>query len=338
LNGRVPSSCHAGDRGSILILTLWVIFLLALLAVAVGAHIDGRLALARRMEQRTTGYFAARAGVERSLLILDRDTNNWDSLTEPWADSRADFSNGVAGAGVFSALYSHDLAGGGQVTNYGVMDEQSRIDLNAAKVELLAALLRETGGLEAEPAMKVASAMKTAGTRPPPGSPGLTADRCWVDSRLERGRFQSVEEVRWVWGMTDDLFEKIKNHVTVHGGCVNLNTADTMVLKALLARTGSGDRASLESLTRKILQFRQSGGIFKTYRGVGVVEALGPDARLTEGERSRLYALDPSSVRVASDHFRGQVVGAPSKTAGESRMIVFVWDRKHHKIEFWHED
>ena len=338
LIGCAQSSCRAGDRGSILILALWVIFLLAMLAVAVGAHIDGRLALARRIELRTTGYFAARNGIAHSLLVLDRDTNSWDSLTEAWADSRDDFSNRVSGAGMFSITYAYDLSGGEQGTNYGVMDEQSRIDLNMAKVGLLAALLQEAGGMGAESAMKVAAAIKDAGTKPPPGNPGITDDRCWVDPRLERGRFMSVDEVRWVKGMTPEVFEKISGYVTVHGGCVNINTAGAVVLHSLLRGAGSVDPASIKSLTSKILQFRQSGGIFKTYRGVGLAEALGPGARLTEGERSRLYAIDPASVRVTSDHFRGRVEGASAKTAGESRMIEFVWDRKHHKIEFWHED
>ena len=190
----------------------------------------------------------------------------------------------------------------------------------------------------AESAVKVAAAIKSAGTKPPPDVPGVAPESCWVDSRLERGRFQSVNEIRWVKGMTGAVYDQIKDHVTVHGGRVNLNTADAVILRTLLRCAGSKDSATVESLTRKILQFRQSGGIFKTYSGAGLVEAMGPGARLTDGERSRLYAVDPSSVRVRSDHFRGHVEGASSKTIGEARGIEFVWDRNHHKIEFWHED
>ncbi len=336
--GNAPWSCRAGNRGSILILALWVIFLLVLLAVAVGAYIDGRLMLARRIELRTAGYYAARSGMARCLVILSQDTNSWDALSEPWANSPKDFFSGAVGSGQFSMYYAYDLAQGGQGTNFGIMDEQSRIDLNGAKVELLAALLREAAGAGAETASKVAAAIKAAGTKPPPNQPGITAEPCWVDSRLERGPFQSVDEVRWVKGMTDVMFRKLRDHVTVYGGRVNINTADAVVLRSLLRCAGSGDPESVESLTRKILQFRQSGGIFKTYRGAGLAEAMGPEARLTEGERSRLGALDPHSVRVTSDHFRGHVEGSSSKTIGETRVIDFVWDRNHHKIEFWHED
>jgi len=331
--------CRAGNKGSILILALWVIFLLALLAVAVGAHIDGRLTAARRMEQRMIGYYAARSGVERSLFILGQDTNRWDAMTEPWADSRKDFSNVVCGTGVYSVFYAYDLAEGGKGTNFGIWDEQCRIDLNKAVEGVLASLLVEPGGMDPETALKVAKAVKIAGAKPAANSVGQQMDNVWIDSRLQSGPFKSIAEVRWVKGMTDETLEKIKDYVTVHGDRrVNLNTAGTVVMRALLKQAGGGKSDGVESLIRKILQFRQSGGIFKAYRGNGLAEALGADARLTAGEQNLINGLDHSSVDVASRHFRGHVEGSPASCVGESRKIDFIWDSNHHKIEFWHEE
>jgi hypothetical protein len=313
--------------------------MLALLAVAVGAYVDSRLTFARRIEQRILGYHAARTGIERSLVILKQDTNGWDALTEPWASSPKDFSNIVCGAGVVSVCYEVDRADGGRGTNYGVGDEQSRIDLNLARVELLATLLQEAGGMGAEPAARLAEALNAARTKPVENKPGLSEKTGWQDSRFQRGPFQSVEEVRWVQGMTEAVFLKIRGHVTVHGGMrVNLNTAGAGVLRVLARRAGSGSGvAGVETLGKKILQFRERGGIFKTYLGSGLVEALGPDARLTEDERSRLYGMAPY-VTVATDHVRGWAVGAPLKSPGEARRLDFVWDRKLNKFAFWHED
>ena len=116
----VQCRCRAANGGSILILALWVIFMLATLAVAVGAHIGGRLALARKIEQRTLGYRVARTGLERSLVVLQQDTNGWDCMTESWANSPRDFSNIVCGAGAYSVFYAYDRADGGQGTNFGM--------------------------------------------------------------------------------------------------------------------------------------------------------------------------------------------------------------------------
>lgn len=335
LNGQCR--CRAANGGSILIIALWVIFMLATLAVAVGAHIGGRLALARKIEQRTVGYYAARTGVERSLAILQQDTNGWDCMTEIWADSPKDFSNIVCGAGAYSVSYSYDRADGSQGTNFGMWDEQAKLDLNLTRVELLVSFLQEAGGMGAEPAARLADAMVTARTRPVENTPTVGEKPAWIDSRLEKGPFHSVAEVRWVKGMTDEVFAKIRDHVTVHGGTrVNLNTADKVVLRALARQTGGGG-GSIESLTRKILQFRQTGGIFKTYLGSGVESALGPDSRLTGDERARLNGM-VSFVTVVSDHFRGHVEGKMAGRMDEPRRIDFVWDRKHKRIEFWYED
>ena len=333
-----PLYCRSSKRGSILILTLWTIFLLALLAVAVGSYLDGRLALARRIEQRTIGLYAARTGLTRSLVLLQQDTNAWAAQTGSWADNPNAFSNIVCGAGVYSVFHVRDSADGGSVTNFGLGDEHSKIDLNQARPELLKALFEEAGGLEPESAAKLADTVSRARTKPVDNSPGIGEPSPWKEGHIQRGRLESIQEAQWIKGMTDDVFSRIRDHVTVHGGGrVNLNTAGDMVLRTLVRVAGGADSRTQGNLIRKILQFRERGGIFKTYLGSGLVEALGPEARLTGDERSPLYGMAPF-VAVGSDHFRGHVEGAPSGRLGESRRIDFVWDRKHHRIEFWHED
>lgn len=335
MSGNASSCCRAAERGSILILTLWVIFLLALLAVAVGSQVEARLTLARRMSLRTTGYYAACTGLARSLAVLEQDTNGWDAAGDPWAGNPAAFSNQAAGAGVFTLLTEVDLAGGGRGTNAGLGDEQGRIDLNLARVELLASLLREVGGVSEERAREVAAAITTARTKPPPHSPGLSTKTGWVSSRLEQGPLLSIQELQWITGMTGEAFRKIEDVVTVHGGYrVNLNTAGAAVLRAVARATGRGTSQTAESLTRKILQFRERGGIFKT---LGSGEALGSEGRLTPEELAVFSGMAPY-VTVASRHFRGHVEGSAAGSRGESRRIECVWDRNHHKIEFWHED
>ena len=336
MNGYEPSCCPATKRGSILILVLWVIFLLALLAVAVGAHVDSRLTLARTMNDRTAGLFAARSGLAEAIVLLERDTNGWDAAGEAWAggDTGA-FSNHPAGSGVYSLSYVVDTADGGHGTRYGVWDEQSRVDVNLAKPELVAALLEDPGGMEPERAAQVAAAIRLAVTRRPANTPDLTSKTGWISPKFIPGPLRSIEELRWIKGMTPSALSNMAESVTVHGGNrVNLNTAGAVVLRAVGKASGRGTGRSIESLTRKILQFRERGGIFKS---LGLGDALGPDARLTAEEQSLLSGMAPY-VTVASHHFRGHVEGAPAGVSAGSRRIDFVWDRNHHRIEFWHED
>jgi len=314
--------------------------MLTLLAVAVGAHIEGRLALARRIEQRTVGYCAARVGVERGIARLLQDTNGWDGLGESWSDCQMDFSNVVSGAGVFSLFYVVERSDGGSNIFYGIWDEQSKIDVNPGRgrIELIEALLQVAGGLSPDNAKKVGEAIDLARTRPADKSPVIGGKTGWIDSNIEAGPFRSIYELRWIKGLTPEVFDKIRKHVTVFGGKVNLNTADAVVLQSLALCSGGGGSKAAQSLTRKILQFRERGGIFKTYRGAGLVEAMGEDAKLTAEECRLLSGMTPY-VTVASDHFRGHsegwMAGGPSF---QRRRLDFVWDRKERKFEFWHEE
>ncbi len=332
--------CLAGKQGSVLILTLWVIFMLALLAVAGGAHIDGRLALARRMEQRTVGYLAARVGVERGIARLLQETNVWDGLGEPWSDCPADFSNVVSGAGVFSVSHIAQQSDGSSNVVYGLWDEQGKINLNQpARLELITAVLEVAGGLSSEEAARVGESINLARTPRGDQDPVIGAKTGWVKTGLVPGPFRSIHELRWVKGVTPELFEKIKAHVTVYGGSrVNLNTADVIVLQSVGLRAGGSGAKVAQSLARKILQFRERGGIFKTYLGAGLVEAMGEEARLTGDEHGLLNGMTPY-VTVASDYFRGQVEGwMATGRISQPRRIEFVWGRKERKFEYWHED
>ncbi len=331
--------CLSGNQGGVLILALWVIFMLATLAIAVAAHIEGRLALARRMEQRTVGYCAARVGVERGIACLLQETNGWDGVGEPWEDCPEAFSNVVSGVGQFSISHVVERSDGGSNVVYGLWDEQSKVDINQGRIELIVALLEVAGGLSHESAAKVGAAINLARTRQVDRFPSVGEGTGWLNSQIESGPFKSIYELRWIKGITPEIFDKIKGHVTISGGYrVNLNTSDPVVLQSLGWQGGRGGARAAQSLARKILQFRERGGIFKTYLGAGLVEAMGDEARLTGDERSLLYAMTPY-VTVASDHFRGHVEGwLASGILSQHQKVDFVWDRKERKFEFWHED
>ena len=330
----------AGNQGSILILTLWAIFMLAMLAVAVGAHIEGRLALARRIEQRTAGYSAARVGVERGIARLLQETNAWDGPGEPWSDNPMDFSNVVSGVGAFSLFYAVERSDGGSNLFYGVWDEQGKISINIpGRLEVITALLEVAGGLSHEEAARVGEAINLARTRLADKSPALGTKTGWVDPHMEPGPLKSIYELCWIKGLSPGVFDKIKDYVTVSGGGrVNLNTAGPVVLQSLGMLGGGGDRKASKSLARKILQFRERGGIFKSYLGAGLAEAIGEEVKLTDDERRLLYGMTPY-VTVVSDHFRGHVEGwLAGQSPGQRRYVDFVWDRKERKFEFWHEE
>lgn len=322
-----PLSFRASDSGSVLIITVWVLFLLAMLAAAVGMQCARRLDAAERIRDRLTAYSAARAGVARAVAVLGLETNAWDALTERWADSPGDFRDVPCGDAVYSVirLGSNESAA---ATNYGAIDENARVDLNQAEEVVLRGLLMTAGELEERIAIAVASNL-------------WAATRVLGDGikPVERRPFLCPQDALAVEGMDEALFRRLEPHITVHGGRkININSASAVVLESIMRRSSPSAgavRDAAGSLTRKILQFREGGGIFTPHQSLlatlsSTVEVDGDEGALLDGLAS--------VVTMASDRFRIVGVGARRGGGRLSRRIECVWNRTTRVFEFWYED
>lgn len=320
--------------GGILIVVLWTLFFLAALAAAVAAYVGGQMEVARRLGGQVISRQAALAGVDHGLALVLQETNGWKALNERWSNNSQEFRAVDSGLRTsWTASYLRECADGSVATNYGLADEQGRIDVNLARVEVLAALFRVTGGLGAEPANTLAKTVAEARTAPPAGQKHTGIARSvWTLADLQNGPFLSVHELLWVRGMTRDLFDRVAPYITVHGGGrVNINTAGPMVLRVLVAARGMEDS---DDAIRKILQFREGGGIFKTFFGSGLAGGTGDGPALSAEAQSVVNGVAPFAT-VTSDRFRGTVeAGQGAGRAG----ITFVWDRRERRFLYWHED
>lgn len=320
----------APRSGSVLILVVWVLFLLGLLAIAAGSQAARRLAAAERLRGRLQSYAAARAGIAHAVAVLVRDTNAWDALHEPWADSEADFRAVRCGECIYSVLrLSAGSEGEGVGTNFGASDEEGRIDLNLSPQAVLQGLFVTVGGLDSTAAFRLATNVLAARSMP-------------EQSRASGASvaFACLPDLLALEGVTEPLLRRIEPYVTVHGGRrVNLNTADMQVIAALMAASGTiGEPApAATSLARKILQFREQGGMFTTYMGPGLVAALEGTVALEGDERAALSGLSPF-VTMVSDRFRIVSVGEAHAGRRFSRRIECVWNRATRKFESWNED
>ncbi len=323
-------SFRAPDSGSVLIITAWVLFLMAMLAAAVGTQSSRRLDAAGRIRDRLKAYGAARAGVARAVGVLGLETNAWQALTERWADSPGDFQTVPCGDAVYSVI----RVGSGEsslVTNYGVLDEKARVDVNYADPEVLQGLLMTAGELDERAALGVVSNLVAARSVPGDGA-----------KPPELRPFLCLQDVLAVAGIDEALFRRLEPHITVHGGGrrVNINTAGPVVLESLMRRGGAppgAARDAVGSLTRKILQFREGGGMFMFSTGSGLLEALSKAVAVEVDEGALLQGLD-SVITVGSDRFRIVAVGESRGGGRITRRIECVWNRTARTFEFWHED
>ncbi len=100
------------QKGSILILVLWVLIILSLLSIAISYRASGDIKLAKYESESIKASYLAKARVAKMIAKLNRDNNNYGSLNEDW-NKEKDFS-----------------FGGGRVT-YKATDEEARFNLNS---------------------------------------------------------------------------------------------------------------------------------------------------------------------------------------------------------------
>jgi general secretion pathway protein K len=326
----------ATHSGSILILTVWTLFFLAALAVAVGSYVSGGLTLARAASADAYGRAAINAGIEHAVSVLDADTNQWDAFSENWGhEGEIDWQSHLIGESYYR-IYHINSAG---ETNTGVIDEESRINLNKASRTQLEATFRIIGGADAIESASLASAVVdwrdknddiTEGGAESgfygglqPGYPCANAD------------LRTVYELLLLRGMRTEIFEKLSHSVTVYGtGKVNLNTADRAVLQ-VIAEAAGADEPVARGIADKIVGFRQSGGQFSQANAMGIAAAVKGSGILGVEEETVLMRM-MVSVTLRGSCFRGIVEGGRPTHAGIER-VEFVYSKEKNRILFWNE-
>jgi len=332
----------------VLILTVWTLFFLSALAVAVGAYVDAGIKVAAEIKRRTFAYYLARAGVEKAVTELMNDTNSWDGLIN---DDEV-FRNVALAGGFFSVTY-HDppvseFDNKTTHVRYGVVGEEGRININRASEALLRSFLEIAGGVDSVSAAEISAAIIDwrdkddeilTGGAESSYYHGLTEPH---DCR--NGWFELFRELLLVKGMQQNIFERLEPYLTVFGtGKINLNSASSVVLLSLADSLGA-ELAVGESLATKIVRCRDSGSVFSAPSADKIVEQMDGFSSLAKREKA-LFESMMSHITLRSTCFRGTAIASVSAEPGadaeneiewDSR-ITFVFRRSRGDILYWYE-
>lgn len=211
-------------RGSILIVSLWVVAILFLLAVGLAYRIGLELRMARYTQERLKLFYIAKGGMERAIafLVEDLSLSSIDTLQEGWSHTPSLFQSAQIGEGTFTLHYSFQ-EGEEERMRYGMKDEESRIPLNHASHEVL----MRVPGMEESLALSIRAWRGDKDL-----APEMLAREDTYYASLERpyprkGKpFDTLEELLLVKEMTPSLYETMKGLFTIYGsGKMNLNTA-----------------------------------------------------------------------------------------------------------------
>ncbi len=239
-------------QGSILIIALWLLFVLAALAVAMGAYIAPQIAIAQRLKNNALLPYIARAAIFQTMNKAARDAAPGDGMRpEAWRRNENEFKESVLGQGVFSIMPSAEDALRFPEA-FGLADEERKININKAPREVLSRLFQLAAYLSPKEADRVTGAILD--WRDPNKNPRQNgSDNDYYQSlnppySCKHSKFEIIDELKLVHWVTGDIFERVRSRLTVYGeGQINVNTADSLVLQSL---------GCSAMLTDQILRFR----------------------------------------------------------------------------------
>jgi len=211
--------------GSVLILTVWVMSLLSFLAAGLGSRGIFALGVSERLHGQLKATTTAEGGAQIALALMQKDpTPDYDGPAEAWFQMED-----------WESLRDPEVS---VELGSGLVDEDRKLNLNTAPVEVLQNLFQAQGGLPKDEALNTAEAVAdwrdADDNEREHGAEGFTYRGLSPGYDCKNGPLESVEELLLVKGITPQVWTRCEPYVTVYGsGRVNVNTASKAVLLAL---------------------------------------------------------------------------------------------------------
>lgn len=328
-------------RGSILIIALWSLCLLATFAVILGFTVRQKLTLVNRLDERDRLRFIAEAGIKKAISQLKEEPEkSYYALNDAWSNNISAFKEVNIGDGEFSILndYINERTGLAE-SRYGLIDEESKLNINKANQPILERFFKLVDFDETQ-AQELAAAIIDWRDRDSELSIPLGSAEDSYYRNLEYSYeakdadFEVLEEILLVKGMDKNIFEKIKNYITIYGsGKINVNTASKTILLAL---------GLSQDLVDKIVSFRlgedgiigtSDDNVFDTPSNI--VPKLSQFSHLSDSEIASLGVIVDQYLVTNSNNFMARCI---SKLNGKKKTteVISVFNRLG-KILYWQE-
>ncbi|MFA5157310.1 MAG: hypothetical protein WC532_08045 [Candidatus Omnitrophota bacterium] len=332
-------------------IVLWSLCLLSAFAVILGYQVRQKAVMAKRLDERASLRFIAEAGVKKTISELKKwqmEGPQYAALNGAWSSNPAVFMNIGVGAGTANICYDYvDEESGDQGLRYGLVDEESKINVNTissenkeAVLKILRQLFMGLLGYDEARAQELAACI--IDWRDSDAESGVFSGG--AESNYYKGlpypyeaknaKFDIPEELLLVKGMDENIFSKVRNYVTIYGsGRVNINTASKLVLTAL---------GLDENIVKNIILFRagedrvtgtEDDNIF--VQASEIVPKLSEFAHLSSSELAQLTDISGKYLGVRSENFFVRCRVKLNNSANVSD-IYCILDR-NGKILYWRE-
>jgi len=225
---------------------------------------------------------------------------------------------------------------------YGLQDEERKINLNTADVNVLKRLLEITAELGRRKAEELAYRIvdwrdnDSFFQHPQYGAEDSDYKSQKYSYEAKDSDFEVIEELLLIKDLNQEVFDKIKHFVTIYGdGKVNINTASKQALLALGLRN---------YVAENIILFRKGGDLIA---GTGDDDIFLQESTIVP-RLSQSFDLSPSELEslsnlvaegkftVKSENFMIQSIAKLNHLKGQTTIVAVV-DRTG-KIKYWSEE
>lgn len=355
------------NSGVILIVTIWMLIILTLLAVGIGHRNSIGIKLYRYSIDKLKSYYIAKAGIQLATKELEKDTANpvtkeYDTLYQCGISLSGDqvpediFKEKPLGEGFYDVSYGiNNPEKPKQI--YGLIDEERKINLNAINSEnyLVLEKLLELLEVDAQNAKTIACAVsdwQDDDSEPLNAESGAEDDYYMGQEKpyhCKNSKFESLNELSLIRGMSKDIFLKIKDYITIYpfeGNDlkVNANTVDKITLVALARAAAELDgspqtnQEDADNLADKIVDYRAGDDNIELTADDEKIDLQNPgDLDLFGAEESLFVFMKFKFLVPKSDYFRVKVRGVyeDKKVASGIEVVLSRFDLFPL---YWHEE
>jgi len=317
------------NKGVVLIMVLWVLVILSLIAWGLGRRSSLEVSVLETYRGKLRSYAAARAGINTVLDLLQRAPSTKDTLyatgisIDPTKSPEDIFSHIDVGQNAYAIVqwpaYNYSTGDNKPHFEYGLRDEGGKINLNEiglVNYQILSALLQIKGLSQSEGDKLALAIVNFTGTNAQISTNGSFMS---LNDSVLKPKNKPYENILEVDGLTQEIFDKIKDDVTVYGDSqngvwINVDTANNDVI---LAVANAAVRMNPSISTSDII--REAN----TIRDGADGQSFSPDDGVTS-IASITNNLPGSLQEGLSHYYRARVVGVDGLSASRTVLDVVI--------------
>jgi general secretion pathway protein K len=337
----VSRSRISNRQASILALSLWSICLLSVLAVILNSIARQKILLIQRLDIKDRLSLVAEAGVKRAIVELAKQGQvTYYTLKDPSSDNIGVFKDAGLGNAVFNVSYNISEQPGLSSIRWGFIDEERKVNINLAGLSVLKRLFQIAAYVDEIQAQDLASAivdwrdsddMLSSASG---GAEGPYYRNLNYPYEAKNAEFEVLDELLLVKGMSEEIFEKIKDYITIYGeGKININTASRTVLLAWGLNAETVDKILMFRNGRDGLEATADDNIFDIPSNIAAL--VNQYYHLDEAEKAQLSSAQESFL-VTNSYFFLIKSSATLNNRKEKAEVISIVDMDG-KILYWNQ-